>query len=71
MENAVVITCKACGHRELDSQAKELMAKIRMWNHIHHAHPALVDEFRQITNVRHGVSTPEERPREEPALSYN
>lgn len=42
----LVLTCKQCGHEEVGETERLLMAKIRMWNHLNKAHPALTDSFR-------------------------
>jgi hypothetical protein len=43
----LVLTCKQCGHEEAGDTERALMTKIRMWNHLSHAHPALTDAFKQ------------------------
>jgi len=43
----LILTCRQCGHREAGNTERALMTKIRMWNHLNHAHPALTDAFKQ------------------------
>ena len=43
----LILTCKQCGHREIGGADRALMAKVRMWNHLTHAHSAHANAFKQ------------------------
>jgi len=43
----LILICRQCGHREAGDADRTLMAKVRMWNHLNHAHPAFTDAFKQ------------------------
>jgi len=47
-EREIVLTCAECGHEEVDGEHKMLMLKVRMYNHINQAHPALADRFKEV-----------------------
>ena len=41
----LILTCRQCGHREAGNTERALMTKIRMWNHLTHAHPTQTEVF--------------------------
>jgi len=41
----LILTCKQCGHREVGTADRALMSKVRMWNHLTHAHPTQTEVF--------------------------
>ena len=47
-EREIILTCQECGHEETDSEHKLLMLKVRMYNHINHAHPVLAERFKEV-----------------------
>ncbi len=47
-EREIILTCQECGHEEIDSSDKLLMLKVRMYNHINHAHPVLAERFKEV-----------------------
>ena len=34
----VILTCRECGYRERGDSQHQLMNRIKMWNHLEHAH---------------------------------
>lgn len=34
----LILTCRECGHRERGDSERELMNRIKMWNHVERAH---------------------------------
>ena len=51
MEKAIILTCSRCGHRERESANRELMAKVRMYNHVAKEHPAVAERFNEVVAV--------------------
>ncbi len=47
-EREIILTCQECGHEEMDLDRKLLMLKVRMYNHINHAHPVLAERFKEV-----------------------
>jgi hypothetical protein len=47
-QREIILTCHECGHEEADSERKLLMLKVRMYNHINHAHPLLAERFKEV-----------------------
>jgi hypothetical protein len=47
-EREIILTCVECGHEEVDGEHKLLMIKVRMYNHINHAHPILAERFKEV-----------------------
>lgn len=45
-----IFTCAACRHLEEGDSRNGLMLKVRMWNHINHDHPELIDRFKEIVH---------------------
>ncbi len=43
-----ILTCAACQHKEQGSSRDTLMLKVRMWNHVHHDHPELIERFKEV-----------------------
>lgn len=50
--------CAACRHLEEGDSRNGLMLKVRMWNHVNHAHPELIDRFKEVV---FSESLPKER----------
>lgn len=46
----VILTCRQCGYRDRGTSEGTLMNRIKMWNHVQHAHQSL-----GITPSRVGV----------------
>lgn len=44
----IILTCFECGHQELGSERRILIAKVRMLNHVHRVHPNLDEAFKDI-----------------------
>lgn len=47
-EREIILTCQECGHEETGAEHKLLMLKVRMYNHINHAHPVLAERFKEV-----------------------
>ena len=43
----IILTCRECGHVEQDGDARTLMVKVRMLNHLNHEHQDTVESFRE------------------------
>ncbi|MDE2071497.1 MAG: hypothetical protein KGI70_02060 [Patescibacteria group bacterium] len=47
----IELLCHECGHMERGDASRTLMLKIRMWNHINHDHPSLIERFRDVVET--------------------
>jgi hypothetical protein len=53
-----ILTCGACRHSERGDSRGALMLKVRMWNHVNHTHPELIERFKDV--VHQESFTPQE-----------
>lgn len=47
-EREIILTCQECGREEVGPERRLLMLKVRMYNHINHAHPSLAERFKEV-----------------------
>ena len=45
-----ILTCGACRHTEVGDSRNGLMLKVRMWNHVNHEHPELIERFKDVVH---------------------
>jgi len=45
-----ILTCAACRHAEEGDSRNALMLKVKMWNHINHEHPELIERFKEVVH---------------------
>ncbi len=48
----VILTCSECGHQELGTERRILIAKVRMLNHLTREHPTVDESFKDLVEEK-------------------
>lgn len=52
----LILTCHECGHEERGNEARALITKVRMLNHINRRHPEVSEPFKDLVEEELSVA---------------